>query len=206
MEHLLRNTFLSMVLAAILYGVLYYFVDIPVANMVKNLPGSTLFNINRVLTQTANLRIWTAFLMLGLIGAAFYEYQYGSRPGCKALLYVILSILIASFIGDCLKYFLGRYRPQMLYEQGLYGFQFLSMQWEASSTPSGHTLRIFSLMTALGFLYKPYRVYFYAFALLVGISRVILHAHFPSDIVFGAYVGILSAVWVRWYMFYRKAC
>lgn len=57
------------------------------------------------------------------------------------------------------------------------------------SFPSGHTLHAVSFtvillatLPALGWLFVP-------FAVLTGISRVILGLHFPSDVLFGALVG-----------------
>jgi membrane-associated phospholipid phosphatase len=32
-------------------------------------------------------------------------------------------------------------------------------------------------------------------AVLIGMSRVAVTAHYPSDVVFGAFIGIFTAVW-----------
>lgn len=61
------------------------------------------------------------------------------------------------------------------------------------SFPSGHTATAFALAMALSILYRQGKPLFFLFAILVGIQRIISQNHFPSDVVGGALVGILSA-------------
>jgi membrane-associated phospholipid phosphatase len=122
-------------------------------------------------------------------------------PGIKHhwtryMLYICISGAVALVIGDGLKYLLGRYRPIMLFEHNLYGLHFFSAEWAKNSTPSGHTIRAFTLMTALSILYRRRTVIFISAAILIGISRVVVTAHYPSDVLFGAFIGIFTALWV----------
>ena len=111
------------------------------------------------------------------------------------LLYVALSAAIALVVGEGLKVFLGRHRPIMLYEQEQFGFHFFTKEWAMNSTPSGHSLRIFSILTAMSLIFKRWAFVFITVAILVCLSRVIVTAHYPSDVLFGAYIGIFSALW-----------
>lgn len=123
------------------------------------------------------------------------------RRWTRFLLYICISGAIAIVIGDGLKYLLGRYRPIMLFEQNLYGLHFFSTEWALNSTPSGHTLRAFSFLTALSMLYRRFTVVFISIAILIGVSRVVVTAHYPSDVVFGAFIGVFTALWVYKYFF-----
>jgi undecaprenyl-diphosphatase len=61
------------------------------------------------------------------------------------------------------------------------------------SFPSGHTMAAF-LLAGLCFLnYGGHMVWLYLWATSVGISRVVLGVHFPSDIVAGALLGTTIA-------------
>ncbi|MCB2171068.1 MAG: phosphatase PAP2 family protein, partial [Deltaproteobacteria bacterium] len=123
------------------------------------------------------------------------------KPWSRVLLYVCISAAVAMVIGEGLKYLLGRYRPVMLFEQNLYGFHFFSGKWELNSTPSGHTIRAFSILTALSLVYRRWMPLFISIAVLIGISRVLVTAHYPSDVLFGAYIGIFTALWTFVYFF-----
>lgn len=61
------------------------------------------------------------------------------------------------------------------------------------SFPSGHTSTAFMLATVLAWRKPEARIYFFSLAALVGLSRLYLGVHYPSDVLAGAIIGILSA-------------
>ena len=61
------------------------------------------------------------------------------------------------------------------------------------SFPSGHTATAFALAMGLSFLYHKGKPLFFLFAFLVGLQRIISQNHFPSDVMAGALVGVVSA-------------
>ena len=62
------------------------------------------------------------------------------------------------------------------------------------SFPSGHTAAAFVMATLLGIFYPVVATLALAFALLVGLSRVLLGVHYPSDIAAGALLGTSCAM------------
>jgi membrane-associated phospholipid phosphatase len=62
---------------------------------------------------------------------------------------------------------------------------------------SGHSTVAFACATVLApYLSRPWRVVAYALALLVAVSRVVVGAHFPLDVIGGAALGtMLAALW-----------
>ena len=111
----------------------------------------------------------------------------------KFLLYVCISCAIAIVIGEGLKYLLARHRPVMLFKDKLYGLSYLSSEWAYNSTPSGHTLRAFSILTALSLRFRRLMPVFITLAVLIGLSRVAVTDHYPSDVLAGTFLGIASA-------------
>ncbi|MBW2173019.1 MAG: phosphatase PAP2 family protein, partial [Deltaproteobacteria bacterium] len=42
-------------------------------------------------------------------------------------------------------------------------------------------------------------------ALMIGISRVVVTAHYTSDVLFGAFVGTVTALWMYRYFYKSKS-
>jgi len=69
------------------------------------------------------------------------------------------------------------------------------------SFPSGHTMSAFSAATVICFINNKIGCIFVFIALIVAYSRLYLFVHFPTDIIFGAIIGIIIAYISRWLFF-----
>lgn len=97
-----------------------------------------------------------------------------------------------AFAGLCvqiLKHLIGRARPD-LWDTGVIHFG-PSLKTGFDSLPSQHTTTSFALAVVLSSFYPRGRVFFYFIATIVGLSRVYLNFHFPSDVFAGAILGFL---------------
>ncbi len=66
-----------------------------------------------------------------------------------------------------------------------------AFRYAIQSFPSAHTATAFGLAMGLSRLYPQGRTLFLIFAILAGLQRIVAQAHFPTDVVVGAMVGIL---------------
>lgn len=126
----------------------------------------------------------TGVATLGISGLVALGDPETGYLAANAVVYSGLSCAI-------LKAAFGRARPGL--GQGPYSFAGPCIREGYNSMPSGHSAAAFALATVLARQYPKYRVFFYAGATLVAISRVYEHAHWPSDTLVGAAIGIWSA-------------
>jgi len=66
-----------------------------------------------------------------------------------------------------------------------------------SSIPSGHAAFFFALATIIFFYNRRWGVWYFVFSLLISIARIFAGVHWPSDIIAGAVVGVLSGIFVH---------
>jgi membrane-associated phospholipid phosphatase len=112
------------------------------------------------------------------------------------LAFVFLAVGLPSLFASILKRLIGRARPLRVDGADLY-FAPFSWQVDYASLPSGHSTTAFAAAVALGALFPRARVALWIYAGLIALSRVVLSAHYPSDVIAGAVVGACGALLVR---------
>jgi membrane-associated phospholipid phosphatase len=81
---------------------------------------------------------------------------------------------------------------------GAFDFRALNViDWAYQSFPSGHATTGFALCFTAGFLMPRSFPAMLGLAVLIGLSRVVLGVHYPTDVLAGALVGTLGAYVVR---------
>lgn len=110
--------------------------------------------------------------------------------------FLFASIAVSGLAADILKIGFGRARPKLLFHSDFYGFTWFSLRPDHWSFPSGHTATIVALMSALWWLWPRHLLFYVLVAAIVAGSRVVGGAHYPSDVMAGALVAVLST----WYV------
>ena len=113
------------------------------------------------------------------------------------LAFLFLAIAAPGLVFTIVKRLIGRARP--LVEGGLDPFLYRPLGWnvEYASLPSGHAVNACAAAFAIGGLWPRARAVMWAYALVIAVSRVVLTAHHPSDVVAGAIAGVVGALLVR---------
>lgn len=117
-------------------------------------------------------------------------FIFGGHKGRLVCILAIVTVLIADNLTSyILKPFFGRLRPNVSIELA---------HTVSPSFPSNHATNVFALAMVLGWYYRKLSPIWFIGAGIVGFSRVYTGVHYPFDIVGGAFVGIICALFVIW--------
>jgi membrane-associated phospholipid phosphatase len=108
--------------------------------------------------------------------------------------FIFLAIGVPGLLVTIVKRWIGRVRPS---ELGPFAYHPFSWDPAYASLPSGHSAAAFSALVALGCVFPRARLLLWIYAVTIAMSRVIIAAHYPSDVIAGAAVGAFGAVLVR---------
>lgn len=123
--------------------------------------------------------------------ATFGILQCVKRP--DLIKRMLFTVLIASLLSVAFKNIFSWPRPAGVLTEG--AFNFIGDVRHRNSFPSGHTLTVFAVASFFVFSFnkKCFLIVLPIFAFIVGLSRVMVGAHWPEDVFFGASLGIFSA-------------
>ncbi len=135
----------------------------------------------RTISRSADGQAYPALLTL-LVFIHAPEWQ-------KILWAFVLSYALELSLYKILKQSIKRTRPAGV----IPGIDQLVVPPDIFSFPSGHTAAAFVAAVLLSHWFAPAAAPMYAWACMVGFSRVYLGVHYPADVVAGASLGIISA-------------
>jgi membrane-associated phospholipid phosphatase len=98
---------------------------------------------------------------------------------------------------DLVKTVFGRARPKLLFSNGDYYFSWWATQSDFWSFPSGHTANAVAVALALSMIWPRCRALAAIFAALVAASRIVITAHYVSDVVMGAFLAFAIVPYIR---------
>jgi undecaprenyl-diphosphatase len=113
--------------------------------------------------------------------------------------FLFLAIGIPYWFNAALKQVIGRARPFVGGSADPYLFRPFSWGPEYASLASNHTVTVCAVAIAFGALWPRLRPILWLYAIIIAVSRVIVIAHHPSDVLAGAMVGTVGALLVRNY-------
>lgn len=113
------------------------------------------------------------------------------RLFCGYLLAMLLSVVFT----HALKFAVGRSRPHL--DAVPTTVAPMTSDSKQQSFPSGHTSAAVAMAVLLGVYFPKGKLFFWLLAIGLGLERVRVEAHFLSDVVVGAGIGVLSVAVAR---------
>jgi len=177
-------------IAALFAGLIagcYHLIDRPALVWARGLDPRIVFIFKKITLLGSS----TPYL-IGL--AVLYPALRFSRRlvAAKRALFFFTAIVVSGLTVDLIKPVVARWRPKALSaDPSHYGFAFFKMGHEHNSFPSGHATTAWAVACALTLLYPRLRVLWIVAAAVVATSRVIVGAHYPGDVLAGAWFGVV---------------
>ena len=112
-------------------------------------------------------------------------------------LFIFFNILISGIAVQIFKHILGRPRPPLFHSNNLSTIDIFNFDSRWHSFPSGHTATIFAFIFCLIFLFPKIKNILITIAVVIASTRVIVGAHYVSDIFGGALVAYITSILLR---------
>lgn len=153
-----------------------------------------------VLACLAGMLLVTALVAVTLPGASRAQLLgFGLR-----LQFLFFAVLVPLLAGEFIKWAVGRGRPFVGGKADPFNFAPFAGTEAYASFPSAHAITGFALAFAVAAVWPRARVAMIVYALLIAVSRLVLLAHHPSDVVAGALIGVVGAMAVRYWFASRR--
>lgn len=119
--------------------------------------------------------------------------------------FLFLAVAGSGILVLSLKQLAGRARPKHFESLGYDFFDPLRFESSFTSLPSGHSVTIAALATVLALRFPKFVSGWIILALAIGTSRVVVGAHYPSDVVMGLTIGMLFTLFLARVFAARKS-
>jgi membrane-associated phospholipid phosphatase len=200
----INKLILYTLLIAVITIVAIKFLDARIAAAVMNFIKS----VHRLRQATESIPDFLPHLVgIGTVflwGIYFYRSRRTTDDNEVRFLRLAATVLpVAYIVKTLLKFVFGRTNPRswLIHNQPLTFHWFNS---SSSSFPSGHMLVFVAFGAAVLFYYPKYRMLVVILLCLLGIALVGTDYHFLSDVIAGAYFGIITTYIIK-YLFERKS-
>jgi membrane-associated phospholipid phosphatase len=152
-----------------------------------------------VLGLLAGLLLVVAMIAPRLRGASQSLLSLGTR-----LQFLFLAVLVPVLAGELIKWIVGRGRPFVGGKADVFNFEPFAGTEAYASFPSAHAITSFALAFAVAAVWPRTRIVMIVYAVLIAMSRLVLLAHHPSDVIAGALIGVIGAMFVRYWFAARR--
>jgi membrane-associated phospholipid phosphatase len=176
----------GILIVAIVVGAAFYFDD-AVRDFIAQRQTRAMLHFMRSVSRLGD---WPEHFALGLLLLAMAWWR-GSKKWMRIFLSMLIALAIAGVVGRGIKIATGRARPSVKTEQVWNRSRFSS---KYHAFPSGHVAASIAFFSVLFFVSWRIGLACLPIPAVIGFSRIYLGAHYLSDVVCAAVLGIICAL------------
>ena len=120
------------------------------------------------------------------------------------LQYLFLAVALPVAVTQIVKWTVGRGRPFVGGKADAFNFAPFKGSEAYFSFPSAHAVTAFALAFGVAAIWPRARIAMALYAVAIAMTRLLLLAHHPSDVVAGAVIGVVGAIGVRHWFAVRR--
>jgi membrane-associated phospholipid phosphatase len=182
----------GIVIAAIAVGTAFYFDDIVKGFIAQhqNQP------VHRFMENVSRFGDWPTHFAIGLVLAGIAWWR-SSKKWARIFLSMLIALALAGVVGRGIKIATARARPSVRTEAVLHWSRFSS---KYHSFPSGHVAASTAFFGVLFFATWRIGLACMPIPILIGLSRMYIAAHYLSDVVCAAILGLICALIVAHFL------
>lgn len=190
----------AIVAAILVFGMV--FIDAAAPNAVPRLAHGVVWFFDEITDfGKSGWFLWPLGLLFLALAALPQNLSAMSRAVVAALMvrvgFLFVAIGAPGLFASILKNMIGRARPGIGGSVNPYLFEPFHWIPAYAGLPSGHATSAFAVLAALGTLWPRARTVLLIYALLIAASRIVVRAHYPTDVAAGAMVGIIGVLLIR---------
>ena len=187
---------IGIVIVAVLIAAAFY-LDDGVRDFIARHQNPSVRNFMRNVSRFGD---WPEHFVLGLIFAGVAWWR-GNKKWTRIFLSMLIALAIVGLAARAIKISTGRARPSVKTEEVWNGPRFSS---KFHAFPSGHAVASTAFFAVLVFANWRIGLPCLAIPILIGFSRIYGGAHYLSDVVCAAVLGILCAILVWRFFMWRS--
>jgi membrane-associated phospholipid phosphatase len=182
-----RKIWIALVVLAVIALVAAFFLDQSAAAWINAHSFPVLRRVMRIVSRVGD---WPAHALAGAIGIAI-AFALRSKAWMRIFIAMLVALALAGITTRAIKIATGRARPSVKTEAHWNGPQFSS---KYHAFPSGHTASSTAFFVALFLARKKLGAPLLLIPILIALSRMIVGAHYLSDVTFAAILGVICAL------------